>query len=111
MSEKTTEQHKAELAEAEEWGRNLRPSPGPRKGKEGLEQKKRAAVAAKKQSITIRFDADIIERFKALAGEDGSYQRLLNQAAREWLDGHEMEDTLRRVIGEVLDARDAKKSA
>lgn len=96
-----------ELEEAEQWARNLRPSGTTRRGREHLREKQRAA-AAKKKPITIRMDEDLLERFKALAGEDGSYQRLINQAAREWLDGHDMEATLRRVMQEVLDDREQK---
>ena len=59
--------------------------------------------AANKQQITARFDADVIEQYKELAGA-GSYQRLMNQALREWLGAKRTEEMVRRVIREELAA-------
>ena len=60
-----------------------------------------------KVRITIRLDQDIVGRFiqmaEASGGETG-YQRLINTALREYLDGRapRFEDTLRRIIREEL---------
>ena len=40
-------------------------------------------AAGRKQQITIRLDADTVGRFKTLAGDDGSYQTLINRALHE----------------------------
>lgn len=56
------------------------------RGPEAIREHLRMAAEAKKQ-LTIRLDADIIERFKELAGVDGSYQTLINRALQEWLEG------------------------
>lgn len=99
-----------ELDEAEAAMKASKPSPHMRRGEDAKQWRAQKRRAAQKQSITIRFDADIVDRFKELAGEDGSYQRLMNQAAREWLNGHDLEDTMRRIMVEVLDARDKSDS-
>lgn len=57
--------------------------------------------AVNKQQITARFDADLIAQYKELAGE-GSYQRLMNQALREWLEERHTEEMVRKVIREEL---------
>lgn len=38
----------------------------------------------KKKMISVRVDQDIIETLKDMAGEDGSYQQLLNEALVQW---------------------------
>ncbi|MFU8804693.1 MAG: BrnA antitoxin family protein [Bradymonadaceae bacterium] len=52
------------------------------RGPKVLHERLRQAAQRKKQ-VTIRLDADIIERFKQLAGPDGSYQTLMNRALHE----------------------------
>ena len=99
--------HKKEMDEAETWGRNLTADEHTKRGPEHLRAKMKAAS---KKLISIRMDEDIIDRLKELAGDDGSYQRLLNQAVREWLDGRRMEDVLRQALREEFEAQ-GKKSA
>lgn len=101
--------HKKEMEEAEEWARGLKADENTKRGSEHLKAKMKTAARSKKL-ISIRMDEDIIDRLKELAGEDGSYQRLLNQAVREWLDGKRMEDVLRRALREEFEAQ-RKKSA
>ncbi|MCP4460180.1 MAG: BrnA antitoxin family protein [Cytophagales bacterium] len=59
-----------------------------------------------KVRITIRLDADIIKWFKDEVHQagGGSYQSLLNQALRQYIESQKepLEDTLRRVIREEL---------
>jgi hypothetical protein len=61
-----------------------------------------------KTRITIRFDDDILEWFRAQAAvvEGGNYQTLINMALREYVENNEqpLEDILRRVIREELSA-------
>lgn len=66
------------------------------RGPKAIREHLRLASAPKKQ-LTIRLDADIVERFKDLAGEDGSYQTLMNRALHEWLEA--------QSIGELLDSQ------
>jgi len=61
-----------------------------------------------KVRITIRLDRDIVEWFKAKVERHGggSYQTLLNDALRSYIDHHDqsLEDTLRKVLREELHA-------
>lgn len=58
--------------------------------------------------ITIRLDADIVDRFKERvhAAGGGNYQSLINAALREHIQARRepLEETLRRVIREELGA-------
>lgn len=63
-------------------------------------------VATGKTRITIRIDDDILDWFRAQinAAGGGSYQALINDALRQFVDSKEisLEDTLRRVLREEL---------
>jgi hypothetical protein len=76
---------------------------------------KRGAVippAAGKTRITIRIDEDVLEWFRKQvhAAGGGSYQAMMNRALREHMEREEepLEDTLRRVLSEVLPGSPAK---
>ena len=57
--------------------------------------------APRKQRITILLDTNLIDYFKAKAGDRG-YQTLINETLRQAKEGEELERTLRRVIREEL---------
>lgn len=61
-----------------------------------------------KERITIRIDADILNWFRDYVNSrgGGSYQALINQALREYIEGRDKdwETLLRRVIREELRA-------
>ena len=101
---KQESQVEKELREMYEAGMASRPEPGreyPR-GPIREQLKERAKKkAANKRQVTARFDAEVVERYQELAG-DGSYQRLMNQALREWLEKEQLEDVVRRVLREEL---------
>ena len=63
-------------------------------------------VPAGKTRITIRIDDDVLEWFRKQVHEagGGSYQALINRALREHVEreAEPLEDTLRRVLLEVL---------
>lgn len=76
---------------------------------------KRGAVIqppAGKTRITIRIDDDVLEWFRKQVHEagGGSYQAMMNRALREYMDRDEepLEDTLRRVLREVLPGSGSK---
>ena len=69
-----------------------------------------------KSRITIRIDDDLLEWFRKQVHEagGGSYQALMNRALREHMEreAEPLEDTLRRVLREVLpDSRPKKRAA
>jgi hypothetical protein len=68
-----------------------------------------------KTRITIRIDDDILEWFRSQVHEagGGSYQTLINDALRRFVDFEErsLEETLRRVLREELPRYERKKAA
>ena len=64
-----------------------------------------------KTRITIRLDDDVVEWFKRQVNQagGGNYQSLINQALREHIEhsAEPLEDTLRRVLREELQASGA----
>ena len=66
-------------------------------------------VPSGKTRITIRLDNDILEWFRQRAHSSGggNYQTMINQALREYVnqDAEELEETLRRVVREELNAK------
>jgi uncharacterized protein (DUF4415 family) len=63
-------------------------------------------LPATKARVTIRLDQDILAWFKQRVHEQGggNYQTLINDALREYIDGHgPLEAMLRRVIHEALE--------
>ena len=66
-----------------------------------------------KTRITIRIDDDVLEWFRKQVHEagGGNYQTMMNRALREHMEGQvePLEDTLRRVLREVIPARKAAK--
>jgi uncharacterized protein (DUF4415 family) len=57
-----------------------------------------------KTRITIRLDDDIIAWFRDTVDEagGGNYQTLMNNALREYIQHHALEDLFRRVVREEL---------
>ncbi len=70
------------------------------------EGKRGAVIKTAKQRITIRLDPDIIQWFKDKVRGGGNYQSLVNEALRQHVErqGEPLEDTLRRVIREEIQA-------
>ncbi|HER19538.1 MAG TPA: CopG family transcriptional regulator [Chromatiales bacterium] len=66
-----------------------------------------------KTKITIRIDDDILEWFRAQVrkARGGSYQTLMNEALRRFIDSNEddVEELLRRIVREELAPYVAKK--
>ena len=63
-------------------------------------------VPGRKKRITIRIDEDVLDWFRQQVEEagGGSYQALMNQALREYIEtsSEPLEQTLRRVLREEL---------
>lgn len=66
-----------------------------------------------KTRITIRIDDDVLEWFRKQVHEagGGNYQTMMNRALREYMEGQlePLEETLRRVLREVIPARKGSK--
>ena len=81
------------------------------KAKYDFSEGKRGAIlpsSGKKVRITIRLDRDIIDWFRSKVEEQGggSYQTMLNDALRTYMERQEkpIEEILRRVVREELQA-------
>lgn len=61
-------------------------------------------MPAGKTRITIRIDDDILNWFRAQvhAAGGGNYQTLMNDALRDHIERHSLEELLRRVVREEL---------
>ena len=57
---------------------------------------------AAKQRITIRVDEDILEEFRRLVPQGRGYQRLMNQALREWLAAKGIKDLVREELSGMV---------
>lgn len=79
------------------------------KGKRGAVLK----ASRKKTRITIRLDDDVLQWFRAQVHKNrgGSYQTLINEALRSFVDSRssDAEDLLRRVLREELASYSARK--
>lgn len=68
-----------------------------------------------KTRITIRIDTEVLEWFRDQvdAAGGGNYQTMMNDALREHIEkkAEPFEETLRRVLGEVLPGSKARKKA
>ena len=66
-----------------------------------------------KTRITIRIDDDVLEWFRKQVHEagGGNYQTMMNRALREYMEGQvePLEETLRRVLREVIPANKKSK--
>ncbi len=71
-------------------------------------------TAPGKTRITIRIDDDVLEWFRAQVHKagGGSYQKLMNDALRAFIQSQErdLEDTLRRLLREELPRNAARKA-
>jgi uncharacterized protein (DUF4415 family) len=75
---------------------------------ENAEQGPVVRPAGAKTRITIRVDTDVLNWFRQQVHQrgGGNYQTLINEALREYmtLNGSELENTVRKVIREELQA-------
>jgi uncharacterized protein (DUF4415 family) len=65
-----------------------------RRGPAAREERREVA----KSKITIRIDTDIIDQFKQMVPDGQGYQRLMNQALREWLMAQGVTELVREEI-------------
>lgn len=83
-----------------------RPKPGKEyeRGRvwEHIERRRANQMARPKVRVTARFDEDLVEEFKELAG-DGSYQALMNHALRQWLEARSVTQMVREELRLELD--------
>ena len=77
---------------------------GPKKEeiRRGLQAREARRREATKTRITIRLDEDVIEQFKALVPEGRGYQKLINEALREWLAAQGVKEIVRQEMSNLV---------
>jgi len=79
---------------------------GPLVRPEDLPEPVRSATLGKRR-ITIRIDADVLERFREIARARGTaFQAEINFALREYLRDERLVELIRQAVAELLDERD-----
>lgn len=70
-------------------------------------------LAPGKTRITIRIDDEVLNWFRDRVNRagGGNYQTMMNDALREYIERHSLEDLLRRVVREELSASAARTPA
>jgi len=62
----------------------------------------------KKQRITIRLDEEVLEAFREMAPEGRGYQKLINEALKEWLLAEDVKEVVREELRRFLDKVEGK---
>ena len=75
--------------------------PDPEKIQRGYEARKQRLEAARSRSA-IQIDEDILERFRQMTPESQSYERVINQALRDWLSAKDMKDLIRGELRQMV---------
>lgn len=68
------------------------------RGTDARKQRFNAAIAR----LAIRIDEDILEQFRQLVPQDQGYERLINQALREWLSAKDVKELVRAELQQVI---------
>lgn len=115
----SSNKHAKQIEEAEQWAAKQKPGKNTKRGSQHLKVRIEEAkkMAKKKKMISVRIDEDVLDTLKSLAGEDGSYQSLLNRALIEWCEAQrtagllqEHIGRLEKLVGQVEQALKAPKS-
>jgi uncharacterized protein (DUF4415 family) len=75
-------------------------------GKLILRKRVHGRVVQPKKRVTLYLDADLVDRFKDMAGDRG-YQTLINETLKTSLEQADIETTIRNAIREELKNRKA----
>lgn len=82
-------------------GDHIKPSPSAAtRGPDARERRRRGLG---KQRVTIRLDTDVVEEFKGLAPCGRGYQKLINQALREWLTARSVSGLVQAEIRQAFE--------
>ena len=114
----SSNKHAKQIEEAERWATEQKPGKNTKRGSQHLKARIEEArkMAKKKKMISVRIDEDVLDTLKSLAGEDGSYQSLLNRALIEWCEAQhtagllqEQLERLEKLASQVERALNAPK--
>ena len=68
-----------------------------------LLNKRQPPAEVVKQRITIRIDEDVLQEFRQLVPDGRGYQRLINQALREWLIARDVKELVRNELRDIIE--------
>ena len=80
---------------------------GIQRGKDSRRQRLEAAI----MRDTIRIDEDIIGQFQQLVPKGQGYERLINQALREWLSARDVKELVREELPHLIQQALSNKTA
>ena len=69
---------------------------------DGLERRRKRRDSSK-QRITIRLDEEVLAGFRKMVPEGRGYQKLINQALREWLAASEVKELVREELSSLVE--------
>ncbi len=75
--------------------------PDPAKIQRGYEARRQRLEAARSRSA-IQIDEDLVARFRQITPESQSYERVINQALREWLTARDMKELIRGELRQMV---------
>lgn len=75
--------------------------PEPEHLQRGVEARQQRRDMAKSK-ITIRIDSDILDQFKEMVPDGQGYQRLINQALREWLEAQSIKALIQEELSDIV---------
>lgn len=68
------------------------------RGADARRQRFEAAIAR----LAVRLDEDVLEQFQQLVAQGEGYERLVNQALREWLSARDVKELVRAELQQVI---------
>lgn len=75
--------------------------PDPEKIQRGPEARKQRLEAARLRSA-IQIDEDVLQRFRQMIQEGQSYERVINQALRDWLSARDAKELVRNELRQMV---------
>jgi len=87
--------------------RNAPDTSGIQRGKNARKQRLEAAITRD----AIRIDEDILKQFQQLVPKGQGYERLMNQALREWLSARDVKELVREELPHLVQQALSTKTA
>ena len=73
----------------------------------GAEARRQRFEAAQRRQV-IRIDEDVLDEFRQLTPDAQDYERLINQALREWLSAQNVKELVREELHEIIQGKSAE---
>ncbi len=67
----------------------------------GADARRQRFEAAQRRQV-IRIDEDVLDEFRQLTPDAQDYERLINQALREWLSAQNVKELVREELHEII---------